>query len=102
MSAIAGFFEEVNGEPTFNTIDLICVTLVFERYDQTVKLCIPRNIRVRDLPKVLGVHNWMAVDLKECAFFTDETFLLLPSQNLMHKGIYFAEWTTWSDEFMDD
>ena len=96
MSGFIGFFEEVNGEISLSTMDLICVTLVFEKFDQSVKLCIPPNTKVRDLPKFLGVDNWMAVDLKESPLFSYETFSLRPEQNLMHFGIYFADWTTWS------
>ena len=101
MSGIVGFIEEINGELRLSKMD-IYVTLVFKKFDQTVKLCIPPNTRVHDLPKLLGVYNWMAVDLKESALFLNESLLLLPSQNLMHLGIYFADWTTWSVDFIDD
>ena len=33
MSGIVGFIEEINGELRLSTMDLICVTLVFEKFD---------------------------------------------------------------------
>ena len=92
--AAVGFFDVVSGVPTFTQVELINITLVFEKYEQTVKICILKTTKVRDLPKILGVKNWMAIDVKESPFFMEEVFSLLPHQNLCHNGVYFAEWIT--------
>ena len=98
--AAVGFFDVVSGVPTFKQVELINITLVFEKYDQTVKICIPKSTKVRNLPKILGVNNWMAIDVKESPYFTEENISLLPCQNLMHNAVYFADWITMTDEFM--
>ena len=98
--AAVGFFDIVSGVPTFTQVELINITLVFEKYEQTVKICIPKTTTVRDLPKILGVKNWMAIDVKESPYFTEEIISLLPCQNLMHNAVYFADWITMTDEFM--
>ena len=98
--AAVGFFDVVSGVLTFTQVELINITLVFEKYEQTVKICIPKITRVRDLPKILGVKNWMAIDVKESPYFTEEVFSLLPHQNLCHNAVYFVDWITMTDEFM--
>ena len=72
--AAVGFFDVVSGVPTFTQVQLINITLVFEKYEQTVKICIPKITRVCDLLKILGVKNWMAIDVKESPFLRKKYF----------------------------
>lgn len=81
---------------------MINIYLIFDLDNDSSKtLTVPSNTRVRDLPRILGVHNWIGIELTT-HYGHNQTFPLVkePMDFLYHNQIYTAKWIRQTDEFM--